>query len=146
MQLQNKLSECSRKGRAILATNCYNFETLSGVLIAAKQKQKPLILQLSESSVQYLGLRIGADMARSALKSFDVEGWLHLDHGSSVEMAHRCLDAGFDSVMIDASEKEFDENVKITSQVVKIASRYNANVEAELGYVAKLGQVQKVSQ
>src|SRR6201999_662901 len=68
------------------------------------------------------------------------------DHGSSIEMAHKCLDAGFDSVMIDASEKPFEENVKITSQVVKIANRYNANVEAELGYVAKLGQVQQVSQ
>jgi ketose-bisphosphate aldolase len=146
MQLQDKLSECSKKGTAILATNFYNFETLSGVLIAAKQKEKPLILQLSESSVQYLGLKIAANMARSALKSFEVEGWLHLDHGSSVEMAHRCLDAGFDSVMIDASEKPFDENVKITSEVVKIASAYKANVEAELGYVAKLGQVQQVSQ
>ena len=61
-------------------------------------------------------------------------------------MAHRCLDAGFDSVMIDASEKPFEENVKITSSVVKLAEKYNANVEAELGYVAKLGQVQKVSQ
>jgi ketose-bisphosphate aldolase len=146
MQLQDKLFECSEKGTAILATNFYNFETLSGVLIAAKQKRKPLILQLSESSIQYLGLKIAADMARSALKSFEVEGWLHLDHGSSVDMAHRCLDAGFDSVMIDASEKPFDENVKTTSEVVKIAANYNANVEAELGYVAKLGQVQQVSQ
>ncbi|MEJ0033445.1 MAG: class II fructose-bisphosphate aldolase [Bacteroidota bacterium] len=146
MQLQDKLSICSEKGTAILATNFYNFETLSGVLIAAKQKRRPLILQLSESSIQYLGLNVAATMARAALKSFEVEGWLHLDHGGSVEMAHRCLDAGFDSVMIDASEKSFDENVKTTSEVVKIASRYNANVEAELGYVAKLGQVQQVSQ
>jgi fructose-bisphosphate aldolase class II/tagatose 1,6-diphosphate aldolase GatY/KbaY len=85
-------------------------------------------------------------MARTALKSFGVEGWLHLDHGSSIEIAHRCLDAGFDSVMIDASEKSLKENVKITSEVVRIASGYNANVEAELGYVAKLGQVQAVNQ
>jgi tagatose 1,6-diphosphate aldolase GatY/KbaY len=146
MYLQDKLSAYSREGKAILATNFYNFETLSGVLIAAKQKKQPLILQLSESSIQYLGLDIAANMARTALKSFAVEGWLHLDHGSSVEMAHRCLDAGFDSVMIDASEKSFEENVRITSQVVKIAGSYHANVEAELGYVAKLGQVQQVSQ
>ncbi len=46
--------------------------------------------------------------------------------------------------MIDASEKSFEENVKITSEVVKLASLYNANVEAELGYVAKLGQAQVV--
>jgi len=111
-------------------------------LQAAKRKNQPIILQLSESSIQYLGLEIAANLGRTALKSFGVEGWLHLDHGSSSEMAHRCIDAGFDSVMIDASDKPFEENVKITAEVVKIAERYNANVEAELGYVAKLGQQQ----
>jgi ketose-bisphosphate aldolase len=146
MRLQEKLAAYTKEGKALLATNFYNFETLAGVLRAAKLKQTPLILQLSESSIHYLGLNIAANMARTALESFGVEGWLHLDHGSSVEMAHRCLDAGFDSVMIDASEKPFEENVKITSEVVKIADRYNANVEAELGYVAKLGQAQVVSE
>lgn len=146
MRLQEKLSAYSKEGKALLATNFYNFETLSGILQAAKQKGQPVILQLSESSIQYLGLDIAANLARAALKSFGVDGWLHLDHGSSVEVAHRCLDAGFDSVMIDASEKPFDENVSVTSEVVKIATRYNANVEAELGYVAKLGQMQVVSE
>jgi fructose-bisphosphate aldolase class II/tagatose 1,6-diphosphate aldolase GatY/KbaY len=146
MRLQELLSEYSKEGKALLATNFYNFETLTGILQAAKQKKTPLILQLSESSIHYLGLDIAANMARTALKSFGVEGWLHLDHGGSIELVHRCLDAGFDSVMIDASEKSFEENVKITSEVVKIASHYNASVEAELGYVAKLGQVQKVSE
>ena len=51
-----------------------------------------------------------------------------------------CLDAGFDSVMIDASEKSFEDNVKLTRSVVKLAEKYGANVEAELGYIAKLGQ------
>jgi ketose-bisphosphate aldolase len=144
MHLQETLSAYTKEGKALLATNFYNFETLSGILLAAKSKNQPVILQLSESSIQYLGLDIAANMARTALKSFSVAGWLHLDHGSSVEMAHRCLDAGFDSVMIDASEKTFEENVRITSEVVKIAKGSNANVEAELGYVAKLGQVQMV--
>ena len=142
MRLQEKLSKYSENGKALLATNFYNFETLSGILQAAKKRDQSIILQLSESSIQYLGLEIAANLARAALKSFGIEGWLHLDHGSSSEMAHRCLDAGFDSVMIDASDKSFDENVKITSEVVKIAERYDANVEAELGYVAKLGQHQ----
>jgi fructose-bisphosphate aldolase class II/tagatose 1,6-diphosphate aldolase GatY/KbaY len=144
MRLQEKLSVCAKERKALLATNFYNFETLAGILKAAKQKQSPVILQLSESSVQYLGLEIAANMARVALKSFGVEGWLHLDHGTSIDIVSRCLDAGFDSVMIDASERTFDDNVKITSEVVKLASRYNANVEAELGYIAKLGQDQVV--
>lgn len=146
MLLKDKLSELGRSGTALLATNFYNFETLSGLLQAASACKKPVILQLSESSIHYMGVDVAAAMARAAMTDFGVEGWLHLDHGSSVEMAHRCLDAGFDSVMIDASEKSFNENVRISSEVVKIASGYQANVEAELGYVPKLGQEQVVSQ
>jgi fructose-bisphosphate aldolase class II/tagatose 1,6-diphosphate aldolase GatY/KbaY len=146
MRLQDTLSEYSRVGKALLAVNFYNFETLSGLLQGAADANKRVILQLSESSIQYLGLNVAVAMARAALKHHGVEGWLHLDHGSSLEMVQKCLDAGFDSVMIDASEKSFDENVMITSEVVKIAGRYQANVEAELGYVAKLGQKQATNQ
>ncbi|MEO8473811.1 MAG: class II fructose-bisphosphate aldolase [Chryseolinea sp.] len=146
MRLQDKLQWCSKNGSALLATNFYNFETLSGILQAAADQKNSIILQLSESSIQYLGLDVATAMARAALKQNKVEGWLHLDHGSSIELIQQCLDAGFDSVMIDASEKSLDENVRITSEVVKIASKYNANVEAELGYVAKLGQVQVTHQ
>lgn len=142
MRLQDKLSQVSKEGKAVLATNFYNFETLSGILEAASALRQPVILQLSESSLDYLGLEVAAKMGRAALESYGVEGWLHLDHGSSIDRVQRCLDAGFDSVMIDASEKPFEENVAITSEVVRIASKYQANVEAELGYVAKLGQDQ----
>src|SRR5258706_3611668 len=142
MLLKDKLSAFGRSGKALLATNFYNFETLSGLIQAEADKKKAVILQLSEGSIHYLGMDIAGAMARAALSHYGVEGWLHLDHGSSIEMAHRCLDAGFDSIMIDASERPFAENVRITSAVVKIASGYNANVEAELGYVAKLGQEQ----
>ncbi len=146
MKLQEKLAMYGSQGRALLAANFYNFETLSGILQAAKANDKPVILQLSESSIHYLGLEVAFAMAKAALKNHGVEGWVHLDHGGSVEMAMKCLDAGFDSVMIDASEKSFDENIRITSSVVKYAEGYQANVEAELGYVAKLGQAQQTYQ
>jgi ketose-bisphosphate aldolase len=146
MRLQEKLKQFGQEGKALLATNFYNYETLSGVLQAARSANRPIILQLSESSVHYLRLDIAINMAKTALKSFEVEGWVHLDHGGSIEMAKRCLDAGFDSVMIDASEKPFEENVKITKEVVRYAEQFKANVEAELGYVAKLGQVQQTNQ
>lgn len=143
MKLQDKLIQLKSEKKAILATNFYNFETLSGVLQAASNLNTGVILQLSESSIRYLGLSVAAAMAKNAINDYKVEAWLHLDHGSTVEMVQRCLDAGFDSVMIDASEKSIEENIKITSQVVRIAAAYNANVEAELGYVAKLGQQQE---
>lgn len=138
--LQQKLRTFQQSGKALLATNFYNFETLKGILLAAKAEQSPLILQLTRGSIEYLGLQVAKDMASAMLGSLNVEGWIHLDHGDSYELAASCLDAGFDSVMIDASEKSFSENVEITKRVVKLAESYGANVEAELGYVAKLGQ------
>ncbi|HEY0612123.1 MAG TPA: class II fructose-bisphosphate aldolase [Chitinophaga sp.] len=142
MNLKQQLQHCSQTGSALLAVNFYNFETLKGLLMAARSAQCNLILQLSENTLQYLGIRSAINMAKTALQQFEVQGWVHLDHGSSINTVKECLDAGFDSVMIDASERPFEENVRITAEVVKLAGSYDANVEAELGYVAKLGQEQ----
>lgn len=144
MTCKEKLKECTKNGTALLATNFYNFETLKGLLSAAREAKSSLILQLSESSLNYLGINPAVALAKSMLRDYGVQGWIHLDHGGSVGLVKKCLDAGFDSVMIDASELPFKENVRIVSEVVKIAAPYGANVEAELGYVAKLGQQQSI--
>lgn len=141
--LQDKLREVQSKGRAILAVNFYNLETLHGILLAAWEMKSPVILQLTRKSIDYIGLQMAINMGRTGLEQFGVEGWIHLDHGDSVELAHKCLDAGFDSVMIDASERPLPENIKTTKKVVALAKAYKVNVEAELGYVAKLGQTNK---
>jgi fructose-bisphosphate aldolase class II/tagatose 1,6-diphosphate aldolase GatY/KbaY len=140
MRLQDKYKELANTPTALLATNFYNFETLEGVLQAAARCKSPIILQLTRSSIEYMGLPIAFQMARAARDYHGVEAWIHLDHGDSYELAAQCLDEGFDSVMIDASEKPFSENIKITRKVVALAGEYGASVEAELGYVAKLGQ------
>ena len=140
MKLKEKLQQLRSEGRGILATNFYNLETLHGVLGAASEMNEPLILQLTQSSIDYMGLETAVNLGRTGLKQFGVEGWIHLDHGGSVDLAQRCLDAGFDSVMIDGSELAFEENIQITREVVERAKKYRAHVEAELGYVAKLGQ------
>jgi ketose-bisphosphate aldolase len=142
MNLQNKLLELSKEKKAILAANFYNFETLHAIVSGAKAEHASIILQLSESSIHYMGLELAVQMAKTALKGSGVEGWIHLDHGASVELVQRCLDAGFDSVMIDASERSLEENIRISKEVVRRAEKYNANVEAELGYIAKLNQSQ----
>ncbi|MEL4307487.1 class II fructose-bisphosphate aldolase [Joostella sp. CR20] len=140
MLLKEKLAIFTQQKRGLLATNFYNLETLHGVLQAASDLKEPIILQLTKSSIDYMGLDSAVKLGRAGLEQFGVEGWIHLDHGGSVELVQQCLDAGFDSVMIDGSELPFEENIKITQEVVKRAEAYNAHVEAELGYVAKLGQ------
>lgn len=142
MKLQEQLALNKKEGKALLATNFYNYETLNAVLTAAKAVNSSLILQLSESSLHYMGLEVAAKLAKSAISQFGVKAWLHMDHGSDVNLVKACLDAGFDSVMIDASEKPFAENVKITKEIVRYAEQFGANVEAELGYIAKLNQNQ----
>lgn len=144
MRLAEKLRECRKQKRALLATNFYNFETLHGVLLAAKKARQPLILQLTQSSIDYMGLEVSIAMARAALKSLEVEGWVHLDHGGSLELVERCLKAGVDSVMFDGSEMPLEENIRQSAEAVRLAEPFGANVEAELGYVAKLGQTQKM--
>ena len=140
MKLQDKFKKLKQQKKGLLATNFYNYETLSGILTAASELNLPIILQLTKSSIDYMGLNIAVSMARTGLKDYDVEGWIHLDHGDSTILVRQCLDAGFDSVMFDGSELPFERNIELTSEVVEMAGNYNANVEAELGYVAKLGQ------
>lgn len=140
MKLQEKFIELRKNQQALLAINFYNFETLKGVLVAAKNYGCPLILQLTENSIDYMGLENAVALGRSALSFYGVEGWLHLDHGGSLELVEQCLNVGFDSVMIDGSELPIEKNIEVTRKVVELARTYDANVEAELGYVAKLGQ------
>ena len=92
-----------------------------------------------------MGLKRAVVLARQGLEDYRLDGCIHLDHGGSVELVQRCLDAGFESVMIDASEKSMEENIETTCKVVEMARPYGANVEAELGYVPKLGQMQDSS-
>lgn len=138
--MTEKLRAMQQCRSSLLATNFYNYETLKGIMLAASLAGQPVILQLTRSSIEYMGLEMAVSMARAALQQYKVEGWIHLDHGDTYELVKDCLKAGFDSVMIDASEKPLEENIAVTRRVVELAADFHANVEAELGYVAKLGQ------
>ena len=140
--IKEVLYDCQARKTAVLATNFYNYETLVCVAKAAQAAGAPVMLQLTRSSIDYMGIHTAYKMGRQVLADYGLQGYIHLDHGPSLELVQRCLDEGFDSVMIDASEKPFDENVAISAKAVEMAKPYGANVEAELGYVAKLGQEQ----
>lgn len=138
--LREKLLEMRDRKAALLAANYYNAETLRGVLEAAADLGQPIILQMTRGSIDYLGLPVALAMGRAGLRQHGVEGWIHLDHALTLDLVSDCLQAGFDSVMIDASEQDLDRNIAVTRQAVALARATGANVEAELGFVAKLGQ------
>ena len=108
--IKEVLYECQARKTAVLATNFYNYETLLCVAKAAKAMNAPVMLQLTRSSIDYMGLHTAYKMGRQVIEDYGLQGYIHLDHGPSLELVQRCLDEGFDSVMIDASEKDVDKS------------------------------------
>jgi ketose-bisphosphate aldolase len=129
------LDEARREGRAVAALNFYNAETLLAHIRAASELSASIILQTTESTINYLGLNMVVAMANAAAERLEKPVALHLDHGTSYELASRCIDAGYTSVMIDGSKLPFAENCALTRRVVEMASARRVSVEGELGHV-----------
>lgn len=142
MRLLELLRARRAGGSAVLAANFYNLETLQGVLAAAAAAGQPLILQTSPSTLRYVGLAPALALARAVAREAGVEAFLHLDHCSDLELLRACVAAGWDSVMLDASERPYAENLAAVQAAVAIAHPAGVVVEAELGSVPKLGQAQ----
>ena len=121
--IREVLYDCQAKKTAVLATNFYNYETLVCVARAAQAMNAPVMLQLTRSSIDYMGLHTAYKMGRQVIEDYGLTGYIHLDHGPSLELVQKCLDEGFDSVMIDASEKPFEENVETSAKAVEMAKR-----------------------
>ena len=123
-----------KNGYAVGAFNVNNMEITQGIIEAVAEEKSPLILQISRGARQYASmsyLRAIIDVA--VAENPDIPIVMHLDHGDTFECCKQCVDDGFTSVMIDASHNPFDENVRITKQVVKYAHDHGVVVEAELG-------------
>ena len=123
-------------GYAVGAFNVNNMEIVQGIVDAAKEEQSPLILQVSAGARKYAKHIYLVKLVEAALEDSNLPIALHLDHGDSFEICKDCVDGGFTSVMIDASHHDFDENVKITKQVVEYAHAHGVVVESELGAIA----------
>jgi len=127
------LKKAQRKKRAIGAFNVYNLETAKAIIQTAEVLKAPVIVETTPRAIEYAGLGYLARLIQEMAESVSVPVVLHLDHGLSIEMVERCLEAGYTSVMIDGSHLPFLENVALTRKVVEIASRKKVPVEGELG-------------
>lgn len=118
--------------------NINNLEWTQAILLAAQEENSPVILGVSEGAGKYMGGFVAVvHMVKGLIASYNitVPVAIHLDHGSSFDNCKAAIDAGFTSVMIDASHHSFEENVEITKQVVEYAHAHGVSVEAELGTV-----------
>ncbi|GMB91909.1 class II fructose-bisphosphate aldolase [Helicobacter ailurogastricus] len=128
------LSKAHKEGYGVGAFNFVNFEMLRAIFEAADGAKSPLIVQASEGAIKYLGIDMVLSMVYTMAKRYThIPVALHLDHGTSFESCKKAVDAGFTSVMIDASHHPYQENLEITKEVVDYAHSKGVSVEAELG-------------
>lgn len=131
---------------AIGAFNVNNMEIIQGIVDAAAEENAPVILQASSSAIKYARIGYLKKMVEAALEEHDIPVVLHLDHGPDFETCKMCIDNGFSSVMIDGSKYDFEENVRLTKQVVDYAHEHGVVVEAELGKLAGIEDEVKVTE
>lgn len=126
----------AREGRyAVAAFNPVDYASMRAAVEAAEAERAPVILQTSAKTVKYHGHEAIASWARLLGDRAAVPVALHLDHGKDLDLIRRCIETGWTSVMIDASDKLFDENLALTRRVLDLAVPRNVGVEAEIGEI-----------
>ena len=135
---------------AIGAFNVNNMEIIQGITEAATMEKAPVILQVSKGARAYAKHIYLVKLVEAALQDAEDNGVdlpivLHLDHGPDFETCKACIDGGFTSVMIDGSSLPFEENIKVTRQVVEYAHDHGVVVEGELGTLSGVEDDVKVA-
>lgn len=135
--LTSLLRQATDKGYGVAAFNIENLETIQGVLAAVQATGAPVIIQSTPSSIQYASLAAIQAMVQAIIDDRKILTpiALHLDHGSSFELAMRAIRCGYSSVMIDGSQLNLADNTTLTRRVVDVAHAVGVSVEAELGSI-----------
>ena len=115
------LLDAQKRGYAVGAFNCENMEMVKAIIAAAEELRAPVMLQTTPSTLRYASPAMFAGMVQAEAKAASVPVCLHLDHGSSFELAMQAMHAGYSSVMIDGSKLEFEENIALTRRVSDVA-------------------------
>ena len=136
-----------KEGFAIGAFNVNNMEFIQAIVDAAAEQNSPVILQASSSAIKYARINYLMKMVQAAVEEHpNVPVAIHLDHGPDFETCKMCVDAGFTSVMFDGSKYDFEENIRLTKEVVDYAHAHGVVVEAELGKLAGIEDDVNVSE
>ncbi len=134
------LKEIVRKTKKALgAFDTFNLEITRGIIAGAVQAESPIVIQVTPKTMMYAGVKTISQMIKTLAddqgKETDIA--LHLDHGKTISQVRQCVECGFSSVMIDASDKPFEQNILITKEAAQYAHRHNVMVQSELGLVGK---------
>jgi fructose-bisphosphate aldolase class II len=141
--LREYVLEAQKKGVAIGHFNISNLETLRGIFNAAKKLNLPVIIGTADGERKFIGTKQAVALVKSLREEYDYPIFLNADHTYTVEGVKECIDAGYDSVIFDAANLSYEENVKMTKECVEYAKKCGRDVlvEAELGFIGQASQV-----
>lgn len=138
------LAKAKEGGYAVGAFNTVNLETTRAIIEAAKEMRSPVIVQITEKTMEYAGGRGIFHLVKNDAEFYapEIPVGIHLDHGHSFEIIQRAVVIGFTSVMYDGSRKKYVDNLEITKKVVDFCKDKGVDVQAELGSVPYLGEIE----
>ncbi|MBL7054033.1 class II fructose-bisphosphate aldolase [Patescibacteria group bacterium] len=139
VHIKQIIDNANKKGYAVGAFNTFNLEITNAIAVGANKVNGSIIIQVSETTLKYAGAKVIANIVRTIAKNKfkHIPIALHLDHGKKFSSVIECIEAGFSSIMIDASESSFSENINITKKATEYAHKHNAWAQGELGMIVK---------
>ena len=135
INMEEMLKVADKNQFAVGAFNAENMEMVKAIIQAAEELKAPVMIQTTPSTVKYGTLETYQAIVAAEAAKASVPVCLHLDHGSSFELAMQALNAGYTSVMIDGSKLDFEENIAVSKKVADVAAAIGVPCEAELGKV-----------
>jgi ketose-bisphosphate aldolase len=137
------LINAQKGGYAVGAFNTTNLETTRAIIDAAKEMRSPVIVQMTEKTLEYAGGRALFQLVKNCAEFYapEIPVGIHLDHGKTLEIIERCANIGFSSVMYDGSRKTFEDNVMLSKKAVAFCHDKNICVQGELGSVPYIGEI-----
>lgn len=138
------LTKAKEGGYAVGAFNTTNMETTRAIIEAANELHSPVIIQITEKTMEYAGGRQIFNIVKNMAEMYapQIPIGIHLDHGKSFDICKRCVEIGFNSVMIDGSRKNLQDNIAVTKNVVDYAHERGIDVQGELGSVPYIGEME----
>jgi fructose-bisphosphate aldolase class II len=137
-QIKKIINDAKKGGYAVGTFDTNNLEITQGIARAALAKDSPALIGVTENALEYAGFDALVALIRGVVSESKAKLVLHLDHGKHPDNVIKCIDAGFESVMIDASAYDFEKNMEITKEIVKYGHKKGVFVQAELGKIPKL--------
>ncbi|MBQ1788346.1 MAG: class II fructose-bisphosphate aldolase, partial [Erysipelotrichaceae bacterium] len=136
MMEHNLLLDAWKQGKAIGAFNANTYDDMEAIVQAASELKRPVILMASMSCCRFMGIDSFVAFAKHLESKYNTPVITHLDHCIDPELLYQCVDAGFDYVMFDGSNRSFEENCEMTAKIVKDCHEKGVFVEGELGVIS----------